>query len=76
MRKGNIAIGTTTSGDWAVSFPSIYSNSAWHKVRPYIYTGGSWKPVGGAGTNMVYFILSDGKYLTDSTGGYFLVRQG
>ena len=76
MIKGNVAIGTTTATDWKLGFPHIYSSGHWNKVRPYVYTGGSWQPVGGAGTNMVYFITSDGKYLCDSSGGFFLVREG
>ena len=76
MIKGNVAIGTNTANDWKLGFPNVYSGGRWNKLRPYIYTDGSWKPVGGAGTNMVFFLVSNGDFLVDNTGGFFLVREG
>ena len=74
MKKGFISL--YTSDDWGLGAPVIYVNNTWKAARPYVYTDGSWKPVCGAGTNMVYLLDSSGNFLTDSTGGFILVRQG
>lgn len=76
MVHGYASIYRNTNSDWKLAKPYVYHNNAWVPAFPKIWDGSTWKASGGAGTHMVYFILSDGKYLTDSDGNYFLVRQG
>lgn len=74
MKKGFASL--YLSNDWGLGAPFIYTGSQWKTVRPYVYTNGAWEPIGGAGTNMVYFLVSNGDYLVDSDNKYVLVRQG
>ena len=53
----------------------IYVNNKWTYAVPQIYNGGGWEQAGASGCPMVYFLTSDGKYLMDSNGQYFLVRD-
>lgn len=74
MKKGFVSL--YNSNDWGLGAPYIWISNTWKTVTPYVYTSGAWKKVCGAGTNMVYLLDSAGNFITDSTNGYILVRQG
>lgn len=61
--------------DWKFAHAYVYDGTAWKTAIPWVYDGTAWKRVGGAETNMVYLLDSDGKYITDSSGGFILVRE-
>ena len=63
-----------TNGDFQFTCPKIYTNGAWKDGTYYVYTNGAWKMIGGALTQMIPFIASDGSPVY-SDGEQMLVRQ-
>ena len=66
-------INVYTNNDFEFTRPRIYSSGQWKDAIRYIYTNGEWKLVGGACTQMVPFIDSNGAEV-QVNGEAFLVR--
>lgn len=62
------------NGDFQFTKPYIYTNNAWKTGTYYVYTNGAWETVGGACTQLIPFLASDGSPVYVN-GDQFLVRQ-
>ena len=76
MIQSVIGIWKDATNGFIEGVPRIYDGSLWrYSVKPYVYDGTSWQPVGQAGTLMIPFITSQGEYFYDSNNKQFLVRS-
>ena len=74
MRHCVVGIWDATEDLYIEASPVVRFSNGWHDCQPYVYDEGEWKMIGGAGTLMIPFITSDGKYFYTSDGKMFLVR--
>lgn len=72
MIRGGVAVYTT---DWQFTHCKVYNGSTWVQAIPYVYNGTSWEKVGGAGVNMIPFLVSNGDDFYTSNNEQFLVRE-
>lgn len=76
MRQCVIGIWKDTTDGFIEGIPMIYANNAWvRSLKPYVYDGSTWQPVGHAGTLMIPFFTSTGDQFYDSNGKPFYVRS-
>ena len=62
------------STDFQFTKPQVYTSSTWKSGNWFVYTGGTWKMIGAAGTQMIPFVVKTDQPFT-ANGNEFLVRQ-
>lgn len=75
MIRGGMLVYSSLNDEWEWAIPYVHDGTQWQYAVPYGRKSGTWKMAGGAGVPLVYFIDSNGHYMTDSSGGYILVRR-
>ena len=71
LRGGN----QVYSSGWKWAVPYVWNGSAWKRASPYVWNGSAWQALGGAGTNMVFLLDKDNKYVLDKDNKNILVRE-
>ena len=67
-------VSVTNNGDFVFTRPRLYTGSEWKDGTYYVYDGTSWKMIGGACTQMIQLVESNGGDFGDNETS-FLVRQ-
>jgi len=64
-----------SSNDWEWAVPNVRVGSTWKRAVPYVYTNNTWQKMGAGGTNMVFYLTSNGEYFVYSSTNNILVRE-